>query len=213
MYTRLLLTLSICVIAGLAQAQKTYVGASIEFGRSQFSSPQITVDDSDPSRGFGIQVFIQKPVSKQINIKGGVALQLLGDRYQDFRMELVNTTGDFEGLRYRFGYASIPLMVQYHSKKRILQPYGSLGVVPAVLLLTNASTPDDTPCLIYTDTEFRRLQFNIQGQVGLQFQYKRKKRITLALMGVHSLHDVVKSGPAKFYNRQLMFSIGHSVRL
>lgn len=202
-----------CVIAALAQAQKTYVGGSIEFGRSQFASPQIISDDSDPSRGFGIQGFIQKPVSKQVNIKGGVALQLLGDRYQDFRMELANTSGDFEGLRYRFGYVSIPLLVQYHSKKRILQPYGSLGVAPVVLLFTNASTPDQTPCLIYTDTEFRRFQFNIQGEVGLQFQYKRKKRITLALLGMHSLLDVVKSGPAKFYNRQFLFSIGHSVRL
>jgi len=213
MFTRVFLTLSICFTAGLTYAQKTYKGGSIEFGRSQFASPQITGDDSDPSMGIGIQGFIQKPVAKQFNVKGGLAFQFLGDRYTDFRMELDDHTGDFEGLRYRFGYVSMPVTVQYHSKKRILQPYGSLGLVPSVLVFTHASAPDYTPCLIYTDTEFRRLQFNIQGEVGLQFQYKRKKRFSLALVGVHSLHDTVKSGPAKFYNRQLMFSVGHSVRL
>jgi len=115
MFTRVFLTLSICFTAGFTYAQKTYKGGSIEFGRSQFASPQITGDDSDPSMGIGIQGFIQKPVAKQFNVKGGLAFQFLGDRYTDFRMELDDHTGDFEGLRYRFGYVSMPVTVQYHS--------------------------------------------------------------------------------------------------
>ena len=194
-------------------AQKTHKGFSFELGRTALPSSGIKRDQSKPTLGFGMRGFIQKPINKQFNVKAAAALYLAGDKFEDFKMRIEGHNGDFDELRYRMGYLSLAILAQFHTKKKILQFYGSIGPEPSFMLFVNGKAPSGTPCIIYTDTEFRRMQLNITGKLGIQVQYSLKKRLLFSLIASSSMHNIVKTGPATFYNQHVFLSVGHSVKL
>ena len=202
------------MISSIAYGQKkAFLGYEFGVGKSNIQSKNIYEDVPSSRTNFGFGVRYQKPISKVLNINAGAGLLMVGDKFNNFSVVTPHTSGDFERLGYRFGYLSLPVTAQFHTKKKILRWYGSAGLIGGIMLFHQASVAPHTPCFIHDETKFKRFEVGFTGSAGFELQYRLRARFYTEVRTNLGISDIVKSGPVPFHNRSLMVVIGHSTKL
>jgi len=199
--------------ANCAFPQKSYLGYNGGIGFSNLRSTQIYEDNGSTKMAYLVNGVYQKYINQFLDVNTGVQLQLKGDVFNNFTAITPKDTGDFEMLGFRLGYLTIPVTAQFHTQGKRIRPYFAGGITGSMLLYNKATVAEYTPCFIYYDTKFDRVEFGVTSSIGFEYQYIKRSKMTVEIQGNWGVSNSVASGPMPFYNRSFLLVVGHRHRL